>query len=87
MMKRILICIVCLLSLHYCPAQKTDRTLQKQINELLIDFHGEVGVYIKDLKTRKTIAINADSVFPTASIVKVPILIGIMDKINKGELS
>lgn len=31
-------------------------------------------------------AINADTIFPTASIVKVPILIGIMDKINQGLL-
>jgi len=31
-------------------------------------------------------AIQADSVFPTASIVKIPILIGVFDKIEKGEL-
>jgi beta-lactamase class A len=32
------------------------------------------------------VAINADTIFPTASMVKVPILIGVMDKISKGEL-
>ncbi len=32
-------------------------------------------------------SINADTIFPTASMVKIPILIGVMDKINKGELS
>ncbi|MCH5685364.1 class A beta-lactamase-related serine hydrolase [Niabella sp. W65] len=32
------------------------------------------------------VAINADTVFPTASIVKVPILVGVFDKISRGEL-
>jgi beta-lactamase class A len=66
--------------------QKTDKKLESQIRELLKDFHGEVGVYVHDLKKNKTVSINADSVFPTASMVKIPILIGIMDKIEKGEL-
>ena len=67
-------------------AQKTNRKLEAQINKLLKGFHGEVGVYVHDLKKNKTVSINADSVFPTASMVKIPILIGIMDKIEKGEL-
>lgn len=67
--------------------QKTNRRLQQEVQQLLNGFKGDVGVYIKDLKTGKTVAIYADTVFPTASMVKVPILLGIMDKINKGELS
>lgn len=87
MMNRLICFLLSLLSLHYCVAQPTDRKLQKKVEELFKGFNGEVGVYIKDLKSGKTVAINADTVFPTASIVKVPILIGMMDKINKGELS
>ncbi len=86
-MKRLICFLLSLLSLQFCTAQLTDRKLQKKVNELLKGFNGEVGVYIKDLKSGKTVTINADTVFPTASIVKVPILIGIMDKINKAELS
>jgi beta-lactamase class A len=68
-------------------AQKTDHRLQTRVAEAIRGFNGEVGVYIKELKTGKVVAINADTVFPTASIVKVPILIGVTDKIQKGELS
>lgn len=67
-------------------AQKTDKKLQKQIEQEIQNFHGSIGIYIHDLSKNKTVAINADSIFPTASIIKIPILIGIMDKINKGEL-
>ncbi|MDB5198490.1 MAG: serine hydrolase [Chitinophagaceae bacterium] len=66
--------------------QKTDKPLQKQIEKLIKGFNGEIGVYIKNLRTNKIVSINADTIFPTASMVKIPILIGVMDKINKGEL-
>jgi beta-lactamase class A len=68
-------------------AQKKDKKLQRKIESLSKDFHGELGVYVKDLRTGKTVAINADTIYPTASMVKIPILIGIMDKINRDELS
>ena len=67
-------------------AQKADTKLTAQINDLLKGFHGEVGVYVHDLTKNKTVAINADSVFPTASMIKIPIAIGIMHKLEKGEL-
>lgn len=66
---------------------KTDKKLQAQVQQLLTGFRGDVGVYIKNLRTGKTVAINADTLFPTASMVKVPILIGIMDQIKRGAYS
>jgi beta-lactamase class A len=66
--------------------QKSDKNLQFQITTILNGFHGQVGVYVKNLKTDRIIAINADSIFPTASMIKVSILTGIMDKIRTGEL-
>ena len=68
-------------------SQKVDKKLTKEIATLLDGFKGNVGVFVHNLNSNKTIAINADSIFPTASMVKVPILVGIMDKINKGDLS
>lgn len=80
----------CLLLLILLPAlafsQKKENKLENQIRMLLIGFHGDAGVYVKNLKTGRYVAINADSIFPTASIVKIPILVGIFDKIEKGEL-
>ncbi|MCO6497179.1 MAG: serine hydrolase [Chitinophagaceae bacterium] len=67
-------------------AQKTDKKLEKQIREAISGFHGKMGVYVYDLKKNREVAINADEIYPTASIVKIPILIGIMHKIKDGEL-
>ncbi len=67
-------------------AQKEDRKLTAKLQELFRGFHGDVGVYVEHLKTGRYAAINADTVFPTASIVKVPLLVGLFDKLDKGEL-
>ena len=66
-------------------AQKNDQKLEKKINEAIKGFNGDIGIFVKDLKSGKTVTINADTIFPTASIVKVPILLGITDKIMKGQ--
>ncbi|PMD90756.1 serine hydrolase [Siphonobacter sp. BAB-5405] len=74
------------LTTTFAQAQKTDTRLQKQLETLVKDFHGDLGIYVEDLKTHSVAAIRADTIFPTASIVKVPILLGIMDKIQRGQL-
>ena len=67
-------------------AQKVDKKLQHRIEQAIEGFNGSVGVYIKNLKNDKIVAINADTIFPTASMVKIPILIAVIDKIDKGAL-
>lgn len=65
---------------------KVDRKLESALQEIVKDFHGTIGVYVYNLKTNREVAINADTIFPTASVVKVPILVGLFDKIEEGEL-
>lgn len=86
-MKKCIVFMVCLAVGLTVFGQKTDNELQKKIETLCRDFHGDIGVYVHDLKKNRTIAINADTVFPTASMIKIPILAGIIKKIEAGELS
>jgi beta-lactamase class A len=65
---------------------QTDKKLTVELQNAVKGFNGNIGVYVQNLKTGKTVAINADSLFPTASMIKVSILTGLMDKIEKGEL-
>jgi beta-lactamase class A len=77
------------LFLFFCfniQAQKVEIKLQKKIEALVKGFNGQIGVYVKSLETGKFASIDCDTVFPSASIVKVPILIGIMNKIERKEL-
>jgi beta-lactamase class A len=85
-MRSLLLLICCIALLGKADAQKTDKKLEREIQTLVSGFHGSVGVYVHDLKRDRIVAINADTVFPTASIVKIPILLGIMQKISTGEL-
>ncbi len=84
-MKKIIIAL--LITPLFAISQKTDKKLQTKLQEMVNGFRGDIGVYVKNLRTGRIVAINADTIFPTASIVKVPIMVGIVDKIEKGELA
>jgi beta-lactamase class A len=68
------------------PKEKPDRALERELGQAVAGFHGKIGVYVRQLRTGRTAAINADSVFPTASMIKVPILIATFDAIQRGAL-
>jgi beta-lactamase class A len=70
-----------------CEAQKTDKILEQKLQALVKDFKGDVGIYVRHLKTDKIAALHADTLFPTASMIKVPITIGMFDKIERNEIS
>jgi beta-lactamase class A len=65
-------------------AQLTDKKLQQKLEELIQGFDGDVGIYVHHLANGKTASIKADSIFPSASMIKVPITIGLFDKIEMG---
>lgn len=68
------------------PDTSVDEELNQQLEELLGQFDGVAGVYVYNLKTKKEAFVNPDTLFPTASTVKVPILVGIFKKIEEGKL-
>lgn len=65
---------------------KSDKKLIEKLEKALVGFKGNAGIYVRNLKTNKSASLNADTISPTASMVKIPIMIGVFDKINKGEL-
>jgi beta-lactamase class A len=65
---------------------RADSVLQSTLERLVRGFGGEVGVYVRHLRTGATAAIRADEVFPTASLVKVPLLLSLYDQVERGRL-
>lgn len=87
-MKKFYLFIAFCLSLAAASAQPSiDHKLQIRIQDLVKGFKGQAGIYVMNLKTGRMAAVNADTIFPTASMIKVPIMCGVFDKIDKNELS
>ena len=77
--------LVCLL-VPGCTSRPDFATLERDLAGLAESFDGVVGIYVKDLTTGEEISILADSLFPTASMIKVPIMLTIFDRIDRGEI-
>ncbi|MDR9456507.1 MAG: serine hydrolase [Salegentibacter sp.] len=86
-MKRITFLVLLLCGFLSAQENNVDKQLQQKIEEYTRDFKGIAGVYVYNLETGKEAGINPDTIFPTASIVKIPILIGLFDKIEKEEIT
>ncbi|MEP6688939.1 MAG: serine hydrolase [Gemmatimonadales bacterium] len=64
--------------------ERPDRRLERELGALTRDFHGDVGIYVRHLGTGATASVRADDTFPTASMVKVPIMVGVFHAIAEG---
>ncbi len=72
---------------HAPVRPRADLVLQRQLEAVVQGFDGKVGIYARNLRTGRYASVNADSAFPTASMIKVPILIATFDAIQQGQLS
>jgi len=74
------------LSINYQDKLTDKVLLEKEILSLAKSYSGRIGVYAKNLKTNEEIKINADSLFPTASVIKLPILVTLFQKAKDGSI-
>jgi beta-lactamase class A len=61
--------------------------LQQHLNELAASFPGKVGVYVRNVETGATVAINADETYPMASTYKVAIMLQVFRQAEAGKIS
>lgn len=69
------------------PTVRRDAALEARLQALAREVNGEVGIYVRHLKSQRGALIRADELFPTASMIKVPILATTFDRIEHGQLS
>jgi beta-lactamase class A len=50
-------------------------------------YNGHVGIYLKDLHSGRTWEYNPDRLFPSASLIKVPIMAAVFEKIKLGAIT
>lgn len=61
--------------------------LQRLLDAEIARFPGKAGVYVKHLTTGEEAGVRADSIFNTASVIKIPVLVLAMQMADKGQLS
>ncbi len=62
-------------------------SMVKTINSVADEFDGDVGIYIKDLKTGQIYERRADQPFVCASLIKVPIMLAAFRAIQENKFS
>lgn len=60
--------------------------LQDRVRDGLADFPGVAGFCLQDLATRDTMGWHEQEVFPVASTIKIPILVTLLARAEKGEV-
>ncbi len=76
-----------MLNIFSCTSKINEKNLEKEILALIEPFGGDASIYIKNPKLNFEFGINENKIMPTASLIKIPILIKIFDKIKMNELS
>lgn len=84
---RSILALLCLLwTSTFCISQGR-KHVEGEIRALGNSFGGRVGVAAKNLVTGESILVDADSLFPTASVIKLPILVELFQRFHDGMLS
>ena len=62
-------------------------SLAEQIREMCDGFNGRIGLAATNLQTNETVGFLADEIFPTASVIKLSVLLTLMQQVEDGEYS
>jgi beta-lactamase class A len=61
--------------------------LRATLDRIVAAHHGVVGYSIRDLDTGEELSLRGDETFPTASLIKVPILVTLYDLVGQGKIA
>ncbi|MFN0118583.1 MAG: serine hydrolase [Elusimicrobiota bacterium] len=72
----------------YDPKPQKWQMMCASLQEVVDQYHkGEVGVFLKDLRSGRTFEYNADRMFISASLIKVPVMAATFKAIEEGKLT
>ncbi len=60
--------------------------LGRELNQIASTFDGAIGIAVRDLTTNEMLAVNADTVFPQASSIKIAVLLEVLGQAQAGTL-
>jgi beta-lactamase class A len=62
-------------------------SLAEQLGQICAGFDGRIGLSAHNFQTGETVGCRAEEVFPTASIIKLPVLLTLMQQVQDGQYS
>jgi beta-lactamase class A len=77
-------------AVHPAPAAAQTRApadtagLRRSIEQMTRGYEGVVGVSLRNLATGESLSIRGSETFPTASLIKVAVLVALLDEVAKG---
>ena len=69
------------------PIRADTAALRRVLDSIADAHHGVVGYTVVDIESGARLARRGDETFPTASLIKVPILVTVFDLVAKGQIS
>ena len=63
------------------------KTLAQQIESIRLKFPGEMAVYMKNLDTGEELALDADRVHETYSVIKIPVMVEVLRRAERGDFA
>src|SRR4051812_8264213 len=67
------------------PTDPRLANLERDLRTLRDSFPGEMSIYMKNLKTSDEIAVDADAVYETFSVIKIPIMTEVLGQAKAGK--
>ena len=68
------------------PASSDTAALRRALESAMRGYPGVAGVSVRNLETGESLSIRGDEAYPSASLVKVPILVALLDEVEKGTI-
>ncbi|HYR06642.1 MAG TPA: serine hydrolase [Longimicrobium sp.] len=78
--------LAALLLARPAAAQADTAGLRRSIEQITRGYEGVVGVSVRNLATGESLSIRGDETFPTASLIKVAVLVALLDQVEQGTI-
>lgn len=68
------------------PARADTAALRRTLEEAMRGYPGVAGVSVRNLKTGESLSIRGGETYPSASLIKVSVLVGLLDEVRRGTM-
>lgn len=69
------------------PSGAAPMSLESRLRQVRDEVDGRLAVYVENVATGERVAIDADSPYETFSVIKVPLMAAVLERVREGRLS